>query len=320
MKFAYALTILALICFNGYGQTLDAARLEFEVASIKAAPPVEFFHSADSGTGGPGSADPSTFRCVNCTLSSLILKAFSLQAYQFPGRQSLPGDAFVITAKIPEGATQAQFPVMLQNFLKNRFGLAYHFDQKEMQGYLLSLARNGPKLDPAKQATPAVESGARAAQGAADSQHAGGTHGAGGWAGSADRPGLTFFNGGARYRGDGQTVAAFAQLLANQLGKPVDDQTGLTGRYDIRLNWTGDTAHSGNHPDGAAGINGFAGHDHGGQNRGTGNNSAATSDDAMGPTLFDALQSQLGLKLVAAPKSAARIFVVDHVEKTPTEN
>ena len=287
MKFAFYVVAVAIVCSNGFGQTL-----EFEAASIKPAPPAGFFHGADSGTGGPGTSDPTTFRCGSCTLSSLILKAFALEPYQFPGRQSLPGDSFVVTARVPEGATAEQFQAMLQNLLKERFGLTYHFDKKEMQGYHLVLGKSGSKLVEAKEPVVAAPQ--------ASGQH------------SHDGPGLTFFFGGAKYRGDHQTTAELARMLAGQLAKPVDDQTGLTGKYDIKLNWAGDAAHS-DHAPGAGGFD-TAGHDHGG------GGPSAKPDNASGPTLFEALQTQLGLKLVAGSKSTARILVVDHVEKSPTAN
>ena len=311
MNLTSVLAISALACFKVCGQTPSTGLAEFEVASIKAAPPQGFFHSADSGTGGTGALDPTTFRCASCTLSSLILKAFALERYQFPGQQSLPNDAFTISAKIPEGATTEQFLAMLQNLLKDRFGLVYHFDRKEMQGYHLVVAKNGPKLIQAK------ESAVADADPKQNESHGAGGHGANGWA-TGTRQGLTFFNGSAQYRGDHQTTDQLAQMLANQLGKPVDDQTGLTGKYDIVLNWAGDTAHSANHPAGGpGGYDGGAGHDHGG---GGGAGPSARADNASGLTLFGALQSQLGLRLVAGPKSVARIFVVDHVEKSPTAN
>ena len=100
-------------------------------------------------------------------------------------------------------------------------------------------------------------------------------------------------------------------MLSNELTKPIDDLTGLKGRYDIALSWASDTgAH-------ALAPGGFGGdHNHGG----TRGSAAAGSDDRSGPALLDALQSQLGLKLVAGERSAARIFIVDHIARVPVPN
>ncbi len=87
----------------------------------------------------------------------------------------------------------------------------------------------------------------------------------------------------AGLHGDG-TVPEFAQELSTHVSPHVVDATGLDGRYDISLFWIpGDDL------------------------------------DNPGPTLTQALQEQLGLKL-ELKKGIVDIVVVDHMEKTPTEN
>jgi uncharacterized protein (TIGR03435 family) len=296
----YTLTIAAAISANTSGQTPDAAALEFEVASIKAAAPSPsaYFHSAGSITGGPGSSDPGMFHCT-CSVANLITKAFELQRYQFPGEASLPGGIFEISAKVPAGTTPEQFLLMLQNLLKERFGLAWHFDKKKMQGYELIVAKNGPKLRESTESVSPPTSGNR------------GEHGH-----EFGHSGMMVFGGQARYRGDRQTMEELARALSNQIAKPVDDRTGLQGKYDISLTWSADVTH--NHPEGVGGHAGGGGH--GDQGSPASASSSLASGDPSGPTLFDALQSQLGLKLVTAKKAVARIFIVDRVEKTPTAN
>src|SRR4249920_463203 len=117
--------IVTAVLVAAYGQPSGGrTKSEFDVASIHVNPPRVGFHFAsDSSSGGPGSADPGMFRCSNCTLATLIGKAFELQNYQFPGRMSLAEGTFDITAKIPPGATRDEFLAMLQNLLKDRFGL-----------------------------------------------------------------------------------------------------------------------------------------------------------------------------------------------------
>jgi hypothetical protein len=139
------------------GQTTGAAApKEFEAASIRANPPDTGFHfAADSGAGGPGTNDPGIFRCTRCTLATLIAKAFDLRAYQFPGKSSLGDSTFEVTAGIPAGATQDEFRVMLQNLLKERFSLAYHFAKKNLKGYRLVVGKGGPKLSESTESAPA---------------------------------------------------------------------------------------------------------------------------------------------------------------------
>jgi uncharacterized protein (TIGR03435 family) len=81
-----------------------------------------------------------------------------------------------------------------------------------------------------------------------------------------------------------EPLSALAAALTRPAGRPVVDTTGITGNFDIRLSYA---------PEGAV--------------------------DSPLPSLFTALQEQLGLKLVAQ-KVPVEGLVVDHVEKVPTEN
>ncbi len=89
------------------------------------------------------------------------------------------------------------------------------------------------------------------------------------------------------------TMSAFAGFLANELHRTVIDQTNLPARYDLHLTWA---------PDQPAAA---AGQDNG------------QPADA-GPSLFSALQDQLGLKLIPA-KGPVTTLVVDHIDP-PTPN
>ena len=282
-----------------YGQT--SGKAEFEVASIKTNAPQPGFHfAADAVSGGPGAADPGMFRCSKCSLATLIVKAFNLQPYQFQGKTSLNNNTYDIMAKIRTGATEEEFSAMLQNLLKDRFGLTWHFQEKKMKGYRLVVAKNGPKL---KESTDA------SLPPAADPHRSG-------QAESHNHSGAVIFGSSATYRATNQTIADLARVVSDQIGLPVDDETGLPGKYDISLRWSGTAAaHAGNHSDGAfSGGGGHPGRDGGG---GAPSGPAA---DPSGPTLFDALQQQLGLRLVPAEQALARLFVIDRVAQRPTEN
>jgi uncharacterized protein (TIGR03435 family) len=282
-----ALAIALAACSVVTAQPPAGSKLEFDAVALNAsAPPSSHFRPPASSRGGPGTADPTLFRCTNCDLTFLIGKAFGLQRYQFPGQTSLPDTAYEVTARVPEGTTPEQFSEMLQNLLKDRFALSFHYDKKQVQGYDLVVAKNGPNLKEST-GTPHQNAEARSWHGAAD----GGTH-----EHSAGSP--MVFGGRGRYSGDHLTTAGLARMISNQLAKPVDDQTGLQGKYDIALSWSDDGSHSTTHADGG------------------GEHYAAASDGVPGPTLPVALQSQLGLKL-EPKKVAATIFVIDHVDKSP---
>lgn len=92
-------------------------------------------------------------------------------------------------------------------------------------------------------------------------------------------------------------MEAFAHFLGEQAGRPVLDMTGLTGNYNFALKWSPDTNQTAGVPDAANNI---------------------PAGDSSGPTLFTAIQDQLGLKL-EAQKSPAEILIVDRAEK-PSAN
>jgi uncharacterized protein (TIGR03435 family) len=93
-------------------------------------------------------------------------------------------------------------------------------------------------------------------------------------------------------KGTRATMANLAVVLSRQLSQPVIDRSNLTARYDFELAWSPDTG-CGSRPSNAA---------------------AAADDPADRPSLFTALQEQLGLKLEAI-KGPVEVVVVDHAEK-----
>jgi uncharacterized protein (TIGR03435 family) len=121
---------------------------------------------------------------------------------------------------------------------------------------------------------------------------------------SHSHSGAIVFGTSASFHAANQTTADLARVLSDQLGLPVDDGSGLAGKSDISLRWSGTTAaaHPAEHSEGSA--HGF--HD--------------SASDSSAPTLFDALQQQLGLRLIPAEQAQARLFIVDRVSDHPTEN
>ena len=168
-----------------------------------------------------------------------------------------------------------------------------------MKGYHLAIGKDGPKLR---------ESGG-AALASATEQHRSGQ------AESHNHSGPVVFGGSATYRAANQTMADLARILSDQTGLPIDDETGLTGKYDISLRRSGTgTAQAGNHGDGAWSGGGTRGA------RWGGGDASGRAADPSGSTLFNALQQQLGLRLAPAEQTLARLFVVDRALQHPTEN
>jgi uncharacterized protein (TIGR03435 family) len=94
---------------------------------------------------------------------------------------------------------------------------------------------------------------------------------------------------------EGATILEFSKLLTLAVDRPVIEKTGLMGRYDIHLEFSADQAITG--PPGAADD---------------------AADPRTAPSIFAAVQEQLGLKLAPA-RGPGEFLVIDHVER-PSEN
>ncbi|HLK22879.1 MAG TPA: M56 family metallopeptidase [Bryobacteraceae bacterium] len=101
---------------------------------------------------------------------------------------------------------------------------------------------------------------------------------------------------------EGVGLAMLTNALSNVLGRPVLDHTGLTGNFDFKLQWTPDPGQFGGVPPGPPppGVD------------------APPPPDPNGPSLFTAVQEQLGLRL-ESQKGPVDLIVIDKVEK-PSEN
>ena len=318
------LTILIAGWSAGFAQTPEQ-KLSFEAASIKPAAPLmpdgRGMIRMMGPSGGPGTKDPGRINYPGVTLKYLLFTAYDVKPFQVSGPSIIDTERFDIVATMPPGTTKEQFRIMLQNLLAERFGLKMHRDSKEMAMYSLTVTKGGPKMKPS-QGEPTVEADApfvpppgppgppkMGADGFPDLLPVGG------------RPGI--FNimmpGRAKMVAQWQSMHDLAERLSNQLSKPVVDETGLAGKYDFTLIYLPEqmTAPMGMAappppPPPAGGAGPVTG---GGDGRGPG----GTPDSEPVPTLVAALQSQLGLKL-DAKKGPVPIIVVDHVEKTPTDN
>jgi uncharacterized protein (TIGR03435 family) len=295
---------------------------KFEVASVKPAEPQPEGMMRVRMSGGPGTPDPGQLTYTNVSLKNVLMNAYDVKEYQINGPNWLDSERFDIVAKILQGATKEQFQQMLQNLLAERFKLALHHETKELPMYALVVGKGGPKLK------EAVEEDATAPQGAAPPPPPGRDETAPVRlkmdADGMPRPPsgmgrngvimMTMYgSGGLRTRMvcKGQPVSALLATLSSQLGRPVVDATNLKGKYDITLDYA---------PDGLNGSRIMMPPPPPQHDGGDGGGPPMTSaPDAGGPTIFTALQEQLGLKLEQR-KGPVDLLVIDRLEKVPTEN
>jgi uncharacterized protein (TIGR03435 family) len=271
---------------------------------------------------------------TNVSLKNILMNAYGVKGYQINGPKWLDSERFDIAAKIPKDTTKEQFKLMLQNLLAERFKLTLHHETKELPMYALVVGKGGAKLK------ESVEDGTAAPGGAAQGGGAGeppppppparplgdaagpavmgrmrvGADGMPQLPPGVGRNGLMMMimNGRMRMVGNHQSMTALTEMLGNQLGLPVEDASGLKANYDFTLDFS---------PDGLNGAMGPMGMmpPPPPPDGGPGGAPMAGAPEVGGPTIFAALQEQLGLKL-EQKKGPVDLLVIDRLEKVPTEN
>ena len=147
-----------------------------------------------------------------------------------------------------------QFQTLLRKLLVERFGLVTHTERRELSVYVLTVAKGGPKMTVSKRSADEMQS---------DSDHQ---------------------NGGQRsIEMWNVTMDGFATELLLNTDRPVVNETGLTGRYDLAVKWTFDET-------------------------------KAPTDGSAAPSLFTAIEEQTGLKLEQV-KRMTDVMVIDKVER-----
>jgi uncharacterized protein (TIGR03435 family) len=218
--------------------------LEFEVASIKPTPP-----GSDNTTMG---FDPGgRFRATGAPLHALIQMAYGVKDFQVSGGPKwADSESYDVVAKPTAGVTlnQNQFKVAIQALLADRFNLKIHRETRNLPIYALLVGKNGPKLTK-----------------------------------NIDAPGPGATMGSGQLKGSKISMSILASMLAQLLDRIVRDDTGISGDFDVKLDWT----------PGQAG-------------------------DVDGPSIFASIEEQLGLKL-NAQKGPVEVLIIDSAER-PSAN
>jgi uncharacterized protein (TIGR03435 family) len=315
-----------LLASATFGQTAGqaptpAAKLAFEVATIKPAGPLDPAKVMSGQMRIGMNVDAARVDIGSLSLADLLGIAFRVKPNQIAGPDWMASERFSIQAKLPDGADKEQVPEMLQTLLVDRFKLAFHHDDKEQSVYALVVGKGGSKL---KESPPDDPATASASGGAADGAI---TIGSGG--GQVHVNGNPASNGGMVVQGGPtgpmrmamgpngtmrmesakMTLATFAELLSRFVGAPVQDMTDLKGNYQIGIDLSMDDMRT---AAASAGIS-IPGGGRGDAPRPT----TPVAADPSGGTIFHSLQ-QLGLKLEQRKSPIGRI-VIDHLERAPVE-
>jgi uncharacterized protein (TIGR03435 family) len=254
MRTALAASVVLLVApVAGFAQS-DAPA--FEVASVKV--------SELAKKGGEGSrrqsvqTEPGSLTMRNVPLTNAIGWAYGVLDFQVSGPGWLNEQRYDIVAKATGRAPDDQLKLMLQTLLAERLKMAVHRDEKVMPYYILTVAKGGPKFkESTTEGDPDLHPGANRMT--AIAQH--------------------------------MTVSRFCQMLSQVLHAPIQDQTGLNGRYDATVDLTQVIAAFPQGP----------------------------QPDDIPAMIMNGIQDMLGLKL-EAKKGPVEVIVVDRAEKIPTEN
>ena len=303
------------LCGIGAGLVLAGAALgqtpAFEVASVKPAAPLDRSQMLSGQMHVGMKVDAARVDIGSMSVAELIRIAYRVKAYQVSGPDWMASERFDVLAKLPEGASSAQVPEMLQALLAERFKLTMHRESKEHAVYALVVGKNGPKL---KESAPDAD--APAATNDANPQVRISGRGentqvtiSGGQIGTAHMS--MGPNGTMHLEAPRIGMAAFADTLSRFFDRPVVDLTELKGTYQLALDLSMEDLRTAALTMGIMGPGMGAG-------RGAVRPPADAAADPGGLSIFAAVQ-QLGLK--RDPRKVPIDFVViDHLEKTPTEN
>src|SRR5688572_23886433 len=234
-------------------------------------------NKSGSGSSSSGTRPGGAFVATNITPKLLILSAYRLRPFQVTGGPGwIDSDRFDLVARPPENAPANQAMPMLRTLLADRFKLITHTETKEQPIYALVPARADGRL------------GAQLKRSTLDCTAlrtpAAGT--AGGAAAPRNPCGInTSVNdrlgtmvGGGRLMAE--LATALGSFAANQM---VLDRTGLTGTFDFELRWTPDATR-------------------------------ANAPESDAPSIFTAIQEQLGLKL-ESQRGPVEFLVIDRIEQ-----
>ncbi len=261
-KLSGALLLSALLFAPGNSVAQQSQSYSYEVSTVRPN------HSASGNTSV--STNNDSYVSENERLLNMLLDTFGLQiedqviglpawatAARYDVKAKLDADTFTRLKALKPDERESAEKELMQHLLEDRFALKFHHEKRELPEYALVQVKAGTKLKPADPTNPKAGN-------------------------------MNVHNG--KMEAYSAEIKRLGYFLSYQVHRPVEDKTGLTGKYDLALEWARDDM----------------------------SNSAADGTTERAPGLFTALQEQMGLKLESI-KGAVDVVVIDHIAQ-PTEN
>ena len=280
-------TLYSLACsvsnpVGAQAQSPETTLPQFEVTSVRQ-------NTSQSESSAINSELPDRFVATNVPLRFLLLDAFEIRDHELVGAPEWTSEkSFDIVGAYPEARRPSahEIHLMLEQVLADRFGLRVHREQRELPAYDLVLARKDGRLGP-----QIHKSDMNCAAWIADGRPKTAAGPPSPVSPAGERPTCSLIATRKWLTGGARTMQDLAASLQSMLGRPVVDKTGLAGAYDIDLQWAAMDLHA---------------------------DEAANATSTEGPSLFSALDDQLGLRLVSH-KETFEVVVVDAIHQ-PSPN
>jgi uncharacterized protein (TIGR03435 family) len=281
---ASALGLFALSPHDATAQSPQPASPHFEVTSVKQ-------NRSQSDTSKIDSKIPDRFAATDMPVLFLILYAYDLPGHQLIGAPEWTRDqAFDVIGTYPTvQPTNSDIRIMLQNLLAERFGLKVHREQRPIPSYDLVLARKDGRLGP-----QLLKSNVDCTAWKALNHSRIDAGGPSPVSPSGKRPECMMLTNRKFMTGGAITIHDLTADLGAIVDKPIIDKTGLTAAYDIDLQWDPTGMYADRPSD------------------------ALSTQAPSGPSIFTAIEEQLGLKLIPQ-KEKFDVLVVDQI-KPPDPN
>jgi uncharacterized protein (TIGR03435 family) len=278
---------MALAVPLGFGlvsATQSRAQTQAEDTAVK----VPVYDVASIKPGKPGMGSTLLFRLDGLTANRMTLKALLREAYGIENDQIVGAPSWVNTQTYDiEAKVDAADAAALERLSEDQRKLMFQSFLAER--FQLKVHRETKELSIA---LVIAKNGPKLREAKPGDTYPDGIKGPDGKPGG--HAGMMMWGSG-RLTGQGISIASMVPPLTQQLGRTVLDKTGLTGRYDVELRWTpDDTSTPATGPD------------------------SGTAAESPAPSIFTALQEQLGLKLESR-KAPVEVLVIDHVQ-APSAN
>lgn len=281
-------TLLAITVCGIFGQSTVSPR--FAVVSIKA----NSQRGLDAqGLGTVGALPNGQLIAERVALRYFIQTAYGVKPFQISGGPGWTDSThYDIEARADGSFSANQMRLMMQTLLEDRFKLKIRRETKEFPVYELTVADSGPKLQrPRDGSCVATEPNAMP-----KTPPPGSTPPCG-------RILMMITQSGASMQGGKSSMTELAGTLSKILGRTVIDKTGLTGLFDVHLEFANDEALAGlPRPAGPGGAS----------------TPAPSAGPPTSPSIFSAINKHLGLNLKSATGPVEVLFI-EHVER-PSEN